>query len=163
AGALADRDVWARFRLLTDADLWAAAARLMDFLPRGEALDPKRIRAVAHAPARYLRDPHAGLARTPERELMIAALTEEADTDPRSAVAYWNGIVSDAFSPEDRSYVWRVLAMQGALNHVPEALGWFDRAGDAALADNELAWRARSALRQEKWADVKQSIERMSP
>jgi soluble lytic murein transglycosylase len=163
SGALDARDVWARFRLLTDADAWSAAVRLMDLLPRGEALDAKRIRAVARAPIRFLKSLHADLARVAERELVIAALAEAADDDPRTTVAFWDGKLSAAFPPEDRVYVWKLLAMQGALSHVPEALDWFDRAGEVALTDQELAWRARSALRQEKWTEVKKSIERMSP
>jgi soluble lytic murein transglycosylase len=46
---------------------------------------------------------------------------------------------------------------------VPEALDWFSEAGNVALADDQLAWRARIALRTQKWAEVRNSIDRMSP
>lgn len=162
AGELGAREVWQRFRVLVYADLWAAARRLMEYLPRGEALDAARIRAVYRAPARFLKShPRVDLARGPDRELVIAALTHIADDDPKAATEFWRTL-SEAFSPEDRSYVWKMLAVRGAQHHLPEALDWFSNAGDAPLTDHELAWRARIALRQGKWAEVRDSIERMS-
>src|SRR5207249_6227979 len=54
-----------------------------------------------------------------------------------------------------------MLAMNGALRHVPEALDWFGDAG--SLTDEQLAWRARIAMRTDRWAEVRSSIDRMSP
>jgi soluble lytic murein transglycosylase len=70
--------------------------------------------------------------------------------------------VSDTFSAGDRSHVWLRLAMKGSRRHVPEALEWFGRADNLALTDEQLAWRARIALRTKNWAEVRNSIDRMS-
>src|SRR5262249_52400713 len=43
---------------------------------------------------------------------------------------------------------------------VPESLEWFGKAGP--LTDDQLAWRARIAMRTEKWGEGKKSIDRMS-
>lgn len=163
SGELGAHDVWQRFRVLVNADLWKTARRLMEYLPRGEALDAARIRAVYRAPARFLKDPRADLAKVRDRELVIAALTQAADDDPKAAAGFWSGKFCDAFPPEDKSYVWKMLAVRGAQHHLPEALDWFSDAGDVALTDQELAWRVRIALRQKKWTEVRSSIERMSP
>src|SRR5437899_2717858 len=84
-----------------------------------------------------------------------------ADADARTAVSLWSGGLSDAFSVEDRRYVWLMLAMTGAVRQVPEALDWFGDLG--ALTDEQLGWRARIAMRTAKWAEVRSSIDRMSP
>jgi soluble lytic murein transglycosylase len=160
AGQLGASAAWGRFRVLIDAGLVGAAKRSMEFVPRGEAIEPKRLAAVVRAPARFFRSPQVDLAKVPDRELLIAALTLMADSDPLAAAKVWRGL-SDAFVAEDRRHVWLMLAMSGAQRHVPEALDWFGEAGP--LNDEQLAWRARIAMRTENWAEVRNSIDRMSP
>ncbi len=163
AGQLSTREVWTRFRVLVDADQISATKRLMLYLPRGEQIDARRLSSIFRTPLKFFKKPQVDLAKTAERELVIAALTQMADEDPRAAARFWTAGLADAFSPEDRSYVWLMLAMHGARRHVPEALDWFTEAGDAVLSDDQLAWRARIALRTQKWAEVRNSIDRMSP
>ena len=162
AGRLDAREVWTRFRLLVDAELLGAARRSMEFLPRGEAIEAQRLNAVIRAPIRFLRNPQVNLFKTADRELFIAALTLAADGDPRVAAGFWSESRRESFSTADQKTVWLMLATSGARRHVPEALDWFREAGDAALGDEQLAWRARIALRTGKWAEVRSSIERMS-
>jgi soluble lytic murein transglycosylase len=161
AGQLGAREAWERFRVLVGAGLMGAAKRTMEFLPRGETIDSKRLAAVIRAPLRFLKDPRVDLAKTTDRELVIAALTLAADADARAAAGLWSGGLSDAFSVEDRRSVWLMLAMTGARRHVPDALDWFGDPG--ALTDEQLGWRARIAMRTEKWSEVRSSIDRMSP
>jgi len=161
AGQIGSREAWERFRVLVGAGLMGAAKRTMEFLPRGEAIDAKRLGTVIRAPVKFLRNPHVDLAKVTDRELVIAALTLAADADVRTAAALWSGGLSDGFSVEDRRYVWLMLAMNGALRHVPDALDWFGDPG--ALTDEQLGWRARIAMRTEKWREVRNSIDRMSP
>jgi soluble lytic murein transglycosylase len=161
AGQLGSREAWGRFRVLVGAGLMGAAKRAMEFLPRGEAIDAKRLSAVIRAPVKFFRNPQVDLAKVTDRELVIVALTLAADADPRAAAGFWGGGLSDAFPVEDRRYVWLMLAMNGALRQVPEALDWFGGAG--ALTDEQLGWRARIAMRTDKWAEVRNSIDRMSP
>ena len=160
-GQLGSREAWERFRVLVGAGLMSAAKRTMEFLPRGEAIDARRLGAVIRAPVKFLRNPQVDLAKVTDRELVIAALTLVADTDARAAAGFWGGGLSDAFPVEDRRYVWLMLAMNGALRHVPDALDWFGELG--ALTDEQLAWRARIAMRTGRWAEVRSSIDRMSP
>jgi peptidoglycan lytic transglycosylase len=157
---LGSREAWGRFRVLIGAGLVGAAKRAMEFLPRGEAIDAKRLSAVVRAPVKFFRNPQVDLAKATDRELVIAALTLAADGDPRVAAGFWRGGLSDAFSVEDRRYVWLMLAMNGARRHVPEALDWFGEAG--TLTDEQLGWRARIAMRTDRWAEVRSSIDRMS-
>jgi len=160
SGQLGSAEAWARFRLLIDAGLMGAARRSLEFVPRGEAIDPRRLSGVIRAPSRFLKGPPDDLNKVADRELLIAAMTLASDSDPVFVAKLWGGGLSARFSPEDVKYVWLMLAMNGAQRHVPEALEWFGKAG--ALNDDQLAWRARIAMRIENWAEVRNSIDRMS-
>jgi len=160
SGQIGSSEAWARFRLLVDTGLLSAAKRSLEFVPRAEAMDPRRLAGVVRAPARYLKGPLGDLGKVADRELVIAAMTLASDSDPVSVAKLWGGGLSDKFLPEDARYVWLMLAMNGAQRHVPEALEWFGNAG--ALSDDQVAWRARIAMRFENWAEVRNSIDRMS-
>ncbi|HZT63134.1 MAG TPA: hypothetical protein VFA36_08340, partial [Burkholderiales bacterium] len=161
AGLIDSSQAWARFRTLVDTGLMGAARRSMEFVPRAEAIDPRKLSAVIRSPARFLRSPQADYAKVADRELVIAAMMLASDTDPLAVAKLWSGGLSEKFSAEDVRYVWLMLAMNGAQRHLPEALGWFAKAG--SLNDEQLAWRARIAMRTENWAELRNSIDRMSP
>src|SRR5882762_387821 len=135
AGQLGSREAWGRFRVLVGAGVMGAAKRAMEFLPRGEAIDVKRLSAVIRAPVKFFRNPQVDLAKVTDRELVIVALTLAAVADPRAAAGFWGGGLSDAFPVEDRRYVWLMLAMNGAVRHLPEGLDWM-----SALAKNDPVW-----------------------
>lgn len=160
SGQIGPEEAWTRFRMLVDAGLVGAAKRSLEFVPRAEAIDPRRLSGVIRAPARFLKNPQADFARVADRELVIAAVTLASDSDPLAVANLWSSGLSDKFSAEDAKYVWLMLAMNGAQRHVSDALGWFGKAG--TLNDEQLAWRARIAMRTENWAEVRSSIDRMS-
>ena len=159
---ISNAQVWERFRLLADANLLAAAKRLMTWLARAEAIDPRQFDAVAHAPVRHLEGLRGSLRSRAARELAIFAITRLARSEPQIAASYWERKLREQFSPEDQGYVWGQLATWGARRLVPGAVEWFAESGDAPLSDEQLAWRARIALRQGMWGEVKAAIERMS-
>jgi soluble lytic murein transglycosylase len=160
-GRIDRNEAWARFRLLVDAGLIGPAKRSLEFVPRAEAIDPRRLSGVVRAPSRFLRNPQADFAKVADRELVIAAMTLASDSDPLAVAKLWSGGLSAKYSDEDVQYVWLMLAMNGAQRHVPDALGWFDKAG--TLSDEQLAWRARIAMWTENWTEVRSSIDQMSP
>src|SRR5258706_106860 len=122
AGQLGSREAWGRFRVLVGSGLMGAAKRAMEFLPRGEAIDARRLSAVIRAPVKFVRNPHVDLAKVTDRELVIVALTLAADADPRAAAGFWGGRLSEAFSLQDRRYGSQMPALTGALRPVAEAL-----------------------------------------
>jgi soluble lytic murein transglycosylase len=163
SGDLTPQNLRDRFRLLVHANLMAEARRIAERLPADQAPSAIQIDNAAGAPARFLERSDAGLKTAAGRELVIVALTGLARNDPQQAFRFWNGRLQEAFPPEDQQYVWAMLATHAARRHLPEALDWFGKAGETPLSDEQLAWRARIALRQENWPEVKSAIERMSP
>ncbi len=163
SGELTPRDLRDRFRLLVQANLMAEARRIAERLPSNQAPSGVQIENAARTPARFLERSDGDLNTAAGRELALVALTRLARSDPRSAAGYWNGSLWERFPPEDRQYAWGMLATSGARHHLPEAVEWFKKAGETPLSDKQLAWRARIALRQENWLEVKRAIEKMSP
>jgi soluble lytic murein transglycosylase len=163
SGGLTPRDLRDRFRLLIQAGFLTEAKRIAERLPADQAPTTPQIDNAARAPAEFLERSDAGLKTAVGRELAIVALIGLARNDPQQAFRFWDGRLKDAFPTEERQYAWAMLAAYAARRHLPEAVEWFGKAGGTPLTDEQLAWHARIALRQENWQQVKGAIGRMSP
>ena len=75
-----------------------------------------------------------------------------------------SGRRSHPISPKtERRYFFTWLAYSAAQEHDARALGWYAEVGEGALNDQQLAWRARAALRAQNWHEVWASIAAMAP
>jgi soluble lytic murein transglycosylase len=162
SGRMKTRQVWERIRLLEERGAVKAAKKLLVWLPREQHLDTGRFQRILDAPMKYLEKPSADPGTPLGRELAILALSRLARNEPQRAADYWERELIDQLPAEEHAYVWAMLATHGARNHLPESVDWFSKVGTLALSDDQLAWRARIALRQGNWAEVKRSIEPMS-
>jgi soluble lytic murein transglycosylase len=160
-GKLTNRMIWERVRLLEERGLVKPARKLLAWLPRDQALDAGRFAKILEAPMKYLEKPSVAIDTPFGRELAIVALSRLARNDSQAAAGYWERQLRDQFPAAEHAYVWAMLATHGARNHLPESLDWFVAAADLPLAEDQLAWRTRIALRQANWAEVKSSILRM--
>jgi len=165
SGQFTSRHVWERMRLLLEAGSVSATWRAAEYLPAKEALDRGQLFAVAAGPQRYLDDKKKDLSRRPVRELTLFALQRLARNDPEAAATHWDKKLRAKFSTEEQGYAWGQLALQAARRNQPQALDWYLNAdaGGAALNEEQLAWRARAALRQGNWREVKTAVETMTP
>ena len=55
------------------------------------------------------------------------------------------------------------VGYEGAREHHPDALEWYARAGSIRSTSDQLAWKARAALRAGNWPAVRDTIDRMPP
>ncbi len=168
SGRYSSGEVWQRFRVLADAGRVRAAKKLLESLSRAEAPVARSLDQAFDSPARYLQQLPKTLSSRASHELVVLAFTRIARNDPQFAAARFNdalraGPVREAFSAEERAYVWGQIAAAAARRHMPEAVAWFAQAEDAALSDDQLAWRVRIALRTSAWSQALAAIERMSP
>jgi soluble lytic murein transglycosylase len=162
SGKITERQVWDRLRVLFDAGQLGASKRTAAHLPPADRPDDRIIDFVYASPHRYLEKPRVDLATKEGRELIVLAVIRYARMDAAAAAAHWEPR-ADKYSAADRAYCWGQIAAQGARQHRPEALAWYAKADSAPLTDDQLGWRARAALREERWPGVKTSIERMTP
>jgi soluble lytic murein transglycosylase len=163
-GQFTNRHVWERIRVLLEAGAVSAAWHTAGFLPPKEALERGQLFGVAAGPQRYLDDKKKkDWSRRPVRELAMFALHRLARADPLAAAGYWDKKLRAKFSAEEQGYVWGQLALHAARSNLAEALQWYFEAGDAPLAEEQLAWRMRASLRQGNWNEVRVTAEKMSP
>jgi soluble lytic murein transglycosylase len=157
-GRLGDDDVWARLRSLLEVRKLDAAGATAAWLPKGAGPSAKTLDRIVDKPQRYLEKLPTGFARNRlSREMALFALQRLARQDPLAAAAQLKRIAA-GFSEADRAYAWSQIAWIGAQNHQPEALAWYALADAAPLSDEQLAWKARAALRAGDWPTVAQAI-----
>ncbi len=161
-GALTEDDIWVRFRLaLADSRISLAKA----IAKRSKTFEANQYSSIDKAYA----SPSVVLAKKPisfktkfGRELNLFALNRIAKTNSQQALSAFNK-VADLFQPEDRSYFYGRLALQAAQRQEPQALQWFKLTDKTELNKDQLAWFARSALREKNWPVVLGAIAKMPP
>lgn len=160
-GRISADDIWERMRRLLEAKKMSAARLTANHLPAGQAPGAKLLDAVADKPVRHLALlPNKFEATRLGREMALFAVQRMARNDPLQAAIQWDKI-KDRFSAADRAYIYGQLGWQGALKHLPEATTWYRLAGDAPLSEEQLAWKARAALRTQDWQTVHDAVEQM--
>lgn len=160
SGQITAEHVWARVRLALEAGNVTFAKLLMAYLPAGERISPRQLDAVARKPQRYLDKSPLPLDTRGQRELAIFATWRVAQGLPVVAanrLQRYDGLLQ----PGERSYAWAQVATAGALKHRPEALDWFKLADNTGLAERQLAWKARIAMRAGDWQTVLAAIDAM--
>lgn len=158
-------DAWERMRRLLEARKLVQAKQFVRYLPKGQEPDARTLDTIADKPARHIARLPANFAATRlGREMALFAISRMARSDPQVTAAQWQDI-EQRFEPAERAYAWGQIAWQAAYRHLPEALGWYERAAQAApgaaLTDEQSAWKVRAALRAADWTTVRTTIEQM--
>ncbi len=158
-GGIDEDDIWARIRLALKYGQVSLAKTIARNLPKRERPDSKDLDRAAANPRAYLERIRSLPKATDAREVVLFAIQRLARIAPEEAARRFQPLAA-GLTREDREYVWGRIAFYGALAHEPEALAWFRHAG--ALDDDQLAWRARAALRGQQWSELIASVDAMS-
>ena len=161
-GRFTAKHVWRRVRLLLEAGQMTAARRAMDYLPANERPDEKLLTLAATSPARLLARAPDDLTSRATREMLLFAVVRTARSDPRVAVEFVNSTVGRRLSADERTYLWGRVAFEAAKRLLPEANEWYGRGGEGDFSDEQLAWKARAALRAGDWPAVAAAIDSMT-
>jgi len=162
AGAVSTDDLWRRVRVLWEYGQISAARRALASFTATNSRDARMLLQAARAPRRLLAHPPASLAHRATREIVVLALLRLGRSDAEAAVEALRGRLGERLPGEDVSYLWGRLAYEGARQLLPEANYWYRLADDALLDDDQLAWKARAALRAADWQMVRNAIDRLS-
>jgi len=155
--------VWARVRRLIEANKLTVARYTMNYLPASQTPDVRVVAAVIDKPLPWLAKlPGSISGNRMNRELAALAISRIARNDPYMAVERLSKIESQLQAGE-KGWAWSQIGWQAAQQHLPEALDWYRRAGDAPLSDEAAQWKVRAALRAQDWAMVRTAIEQMPP
>lgn len=153
-GVLADEDVWARMRLAFQgnrASVAKAIARYLDTPPDATRL--KLFDRAYESPQKVLEKKLIGTSSKLGRELNLYALERVARSQPDQASELWDRM-REAFNRDEQAYAWGRLALQASRRHDPLALVLFKKAGATPLDQEQLAWKARAALRAKNWDEL---------
>ena len=157
-------DLWLKARQAAEAKKLNAARQALGVL--GE--DASALPELFEQPQRFLaRRGDAGSRQGVE--LILMALARLAAGDPAQAAAELQNRWLAQLPVEAQSWAWGTVARQAAMKLMPEADGWFRRAGlgerEVEWNDEPLAWRVRAALRSgegDRWARIVEAIGAMS-
>ena len=159
---LAD-DVWARTRRQFEANRVNWAKQTLFYLPPSQTPETRSVDAlIASGPGYLARQPANWYATRPGRELAAFAIQRITPNDPRFAADELEKIQSRMLDSE-KQWAWSQVGLQAAKRHMPEALDWYAKAGNALLSDDGYQWKVRAALRAHEWGVVHKTIEAMPP
>lgn len=167
AKVLTDDDIWARVRLALQESKIAVAKSALLRLPNFEPASLKLLDRAYDNPQRTLEKKLVSAKTRYGRELTLFMLQRLTRSQPAIAVAMWKTL-EPTFQPEERSYLWGRIALEAARKHDPAALGWFNLAQSlspnqtAPLDKEQLAWKARAAMRVKDWRMLEASISAMT-
>lgn len=162
ADVLTEVDIWARFRLALAAGKISLAKTTVKRLKSFDAANLKLVDRAYQNPQQVLQKKQISLKSRYGREINLYAFDRVARTQPDLALSLWQKAQS-SFEPAERNYLWGRFALHGARKHDPRALDWFERANDATLDNEQMAWRVRAALRENNWGAVLSAIAAMPP
>lgn len=158
-GTITEGDTWARMRKLLAANQLRDARRTDQWLPKRRRLNEKLLDRAAADPAGFLARQKSEVLTRSVRELMVYAIGRLARSRPDEAAER----VARLGDGADERYAWGQIAWQAAMSHHPRALEWYAHAGDAALTDAQIAWKARAAMRAGNWKEVFAAIRKLPP
>lgn len=162
AGEAGPDVVWQRLRLLLENGQMGAARRAFAHLPAGEAPDERLLSQASGAPQKFLSSAPPRLERRAVREMVLFAFSRLARSDPQAAAEALRGQAGARLPDADRRYLWGRIGYEASRRLQPEGLAWFKQAGNAEMSDEQLAWKARAALRAADWQAVRDAIDPMS-
>lgn len=161
-GVLAEEDLWGRLRSALAGGNTTAARPALNLLGPVHAPRERDLDLVARNPLRYLERHRGNTGTRAERELLLYGIAAAARSAPQAAGRQLERLQARLPMP-DRQWASAHVGMACAQKHLPEALDWYRRAGDAPLSDRQLGWQARAALRAGDWETVQHAIARLSP
>ncbi|MEP7154408.1 MAG: transglycosylase SLT domain-containing protein [Betaproteobacteria bacterium] len=155
-------NAWPRVRKLLEDNQLADArksAALIDKLP---ATFERTTASVGLNPSAYLEKEKLNSRSRASIELFLFAINRIARSDAGKAAGLIEQKGKD-LPVADRAHAFAQVAMYGAMQHDPAALGWYEDANVAVLNDAQATWRARAALRAGDWAALRLAVDAMSP
>lgn len=162
AGVIDESDMWARFRLALQEGKVSLAKSIARRMPGFSPANLRLLDRVYENPQRILQQKTISFTSRYGQELNLYALERVAKNQLDLAEDLWRKYDS-LFEAGDRHYMWGRLALHAARKHDARALKWYELAGNTTLDEEQLAWKARAAMREPDWPTVQSAIFAMPP
>lgn len=162
SGIIKAADIWLRLRLALEAGNLTLAKQLSEKLPAKRVLSSSELDRAATDQVRYLANAKLDNASEAQRTVAMFALQRLAKQSPQLAYSQWEKNAA-YFTADEQHYFYGWLGYEAARKRDVRALGWYKAAGEGPLTEQQLAWRARTALLTQDWDEVSASINAMTP
>lgn len=162
AGVIDESDMWARFRLALQEGKVSLAKSIARRMPEFNAANLRLLDRVYENPQKILQRKTISFTSRYGQELNLYALERVAKNQLDLAEDLWRKY-DTLFEAGDRHYMWGRLAFHAARKHDARALKWYELAGNTTLDEEQLAWKARAAMREHDWATLQSAIFAMAP
>ncbi|HLD08778.1 MAG TPA: lytic transglycosylase, partial [Methylophilaceae bacterium] len=166
ANVLTEDDIWARFRLALADNKIGVAKSTVKHIKNFDAANLRLLDRAYQNPQQILEKRLISLKSRFGREVNLYALERLARSQPSWALMLWQKHQAQ-YSDEDRGYQWGRFALHAANKHDPIALEWFAHAQELTpnliLDKEQLAWKARAALREKNWDVLQSAVAAMLP
>jgi len=152
--------IWQRIRLAMHKRKPNLAKYLAKFLGPSERKWVERWRKMYRQPARMLGHKHFKKDSPLVREIVLHGVERLARIDAREAAKRWQTIkLQYKFNTAEKGKIQRRIALSAATQRIPEALSLIKQV-DARWLDKPIQdWRVRSALQNNDWEAVIQSVD----
>ena len=153
-GQFDTNDLYAQLRLSGEFNATGQARRVVALLggPEKKAVQAVDLPAIALAKG-------VGGGST-EHQIYIVALGRMAKTSVKLAALALNK-ASSKLNPQEQQLGWAAIALQSSYNLAPETGDYWRKAQGAPLSADQIQWKARIALRNGDWKQVKADIRAM--
>lgn len=156
SGQFSTKDLLAQLRLAGEMHATGPSRRTALLLGASDTRAAQAVDLPALVMAR-------GIGKTrAEHEIYLVAIGRMAHTSLKLATLALNKNAS-RLSSEERAIGWSNIALAASQVLAPEAYEDWKRASGAPLTWTQLEWKARIALRQGDWKQVRSTIEAMPP
>lgn len=156
-GVLTTDDVWARVRLALQDGKLGLAKSITTRLPNFDTGNLKLLDRANQTPQLLLDRKAVSFQTRYGAEVNLYALDRLARTKLDVAISTY-GKVQSLFSVDNRAFGWGRIALHAARTHHPKTLSFYALAGSTDLDKEQLAWKARAALRTQDWETVQKVI-----
>lgn len=162
SGKVTADETWERMRRLLSNGLVREAKRLNLLLPKSQQFNDRSLDRANSDPTGYLVHEKSSLVGRWHKELALFAVNRLSRSKPEEAAERLM-MLAPKLGSTFAEYAWGQLGFQAAMQHHPQALAYYAMANDTPLTDQQVAWRARAAMRAGDWKAVLVAIQALAP
>ncbi len=157
SGIISEQEVWQRLRLALEENNIPLTKQLVEQLAHTNTISLTALDTAISNAERFLATLKQGTINQGEQAIALFAIQRLAKQSLDLAITHWDKISAD-FPAEQRSYFYGWLGYEAARQQDSRALQWYGLADTGQLNEQQLAWRARAALRELDWPEILLSI-----
>lgn len=154
--------IWQRFRMVLAVNRVNLANAIVKRSKQYQSKYINQLETTSKFPEKMLQKKQVSFESRFGKELYLYALTRIAAKDSWKAVAEFKKL-QNHFNADEQSHFYGMLGLFAAKRHEVEAQLWFQKADFEALNEEQMAWFARAALRQQDWVGLLNVIKQMPP